>query len=77
MSELRFEPHNAPCYNFLLDGVESKKTAWLSPIVIKHERTRTLVSWSCNWGHLCEAGCLYAHGFGKTHPIASSFVAEP
>lgn len=54
-------PHCAPCHNFLKGNMESLKSSWLAPHVIKRRgENDTIVVWRCSWGEQCEAGCVYA-----------------
>lgn len=53
-------PCSSPCYNFTRNGSPSKKTTWLVPHVIKYREDSAIISWRCNWGLICESGCIYA-----------------
>lgn len=53
-------PRSGPCFNYLQDGHNSRRTVWLVPHVIKHKEESDIISWRCNWGNVCESSCLYA-----------------
>ena len=62
-----FMPRSALCYDFIQGDRRLRKTAWLVPHVIKHKDESELISWRCNWGHVCEAECTYAMAKDKNH----------
>jgi len=55
-----FAPKFGPCYDFLFDNHQTKKTIWLVPHVIKYRDESEVITWRCNWGNICESRCLYA-----------------
>lgn len=57
--DIKLAPHCSACHNFLKDNRELIKTVWLVPHVVRHKGNDTIITWRCNWGHLCEAGCIY------------------
>jgi len=63
MTEIRLSPSSGSCFNFVAEGKEERKTAWIVPIAIRERDGRTIVSWRCNLGKHCEAAfCVYARG---------------
>ena len=71
-TQLIFLPHAAPCYNYAQENVQTKKTAWLVPHVIKHREGSEIISWRCNWGSSCEAECIYAMAKVRNHILQMS-----
>jgi hypothetical protein len=59
-AELSIKPYSSACYSFNQNGIEKKQTAWLVPHVIRHKEDSEVITWRCNWGHVCEASCIYA-----------------
>ena len=63
MDNVHLEPHCAPCYNFVNDGLEQKQTVWIVPIIINNDEYRTKVSWACSLRQSCQnQNCVYAKG---------------
>lgn len=60
IDDIKLQPHCAACHNFLQGLKESIKTVWLAPVFVKHEGNKTTITWRCNWGCECEAGCIYS-----------------
>jgi hypothetical protein len=60
MSKFEIKPHAAACYSFIQNGITQRQTAWLVPHVIRHKDDSEIITWRCNWGHVCEADCFYA-----------------
>jgi hypothetical protein len=52
-------PAVSACYNFVHEGVESRRTVVIAPIHIAAEGG-TKVSWACSLGPFCEAICRYS-----------------
>jgi hypothetical protein len=59
-------PNAAVCFNFLHNSQRLKKSSWLVPHVVRHREDSDVISWRCNWGHLCESECFYALAKEKT-----------
>jgi hypothetical protein len=67
---------SGPCYDFVMDGHQAKKTIWLVPHVIKYRDESEVITWRCNWGNVCESRCLYAMTKDKNwQPMNSQPVA--
>jgi len=73
MDSLHLEPHCSPCYNYLRGNLEEKKTVWLVPLVVRQDRGKVVISWSCSFGQSCEcANCIYAHAENKKRDVGSN-----
>jgi hypothetical protein len=53
-------PQFGSCYDFIGDGVRSRKGIWMVPHVIKYREESEVITWRCNWGNVCESNCIYA-----------------
>lgn len=53
-------PKSNTCYDFSENGLHTRKTVFLIPHVIRHEEKAAIITWRCNWGHVCESKCHYA-----------------
>jgi hypothetical protein len=67
-------PCSSACYNYTRNGSLAKKTTWLVPHVIKHREDSDIISWRCNWGLSCEAGCIYAMAKETIDPALATLV---
>jgi hypothetical protein len=62
-------PNASICFNFMHDGTRLKKSSWMVPHVVRHREGTDVVSWRCNWGHVCESECFYARSRDEARPI--------
>jgi hypothetical protein len=54
-------PTSFPCFNFLRNGIEQKKTVIIAPIVIREENKAIRITYACNRGRACEdPDCRYS-----------------
>jgi hypothetical protein len=53
-------PKANSCYDFAENGSRTRKTVFLIPHVIRQHEDCKIISWRCNWGHVCESKCYYA-----------------
>jgi hypothetical protein len=53
-------PKANSCYDFSENGSRTRKTVFLIPHVIRHQEDCEIITWRCNWGHVCESKCHYA-----------------
>jgi hypothetical protein len=58
--KISIHPGPGPCYDFVANGCNSKKSTWIVPHVIKSRDDSEIITWRCNWGTICESSCLYA-----------------
>ena len=63
--EVVTNPETFPCFNFTDDnGVETKVTAVVVPLVTDSEGGKTKISWGCSRGKSCHTKtCIYARHF--------------
>jgi hypothetical protein len=59
-SFIQIVPKSNSCYDFSENGSRLRKTVFLIPHVIRHSEDSEIITWRCNWGHMCEAKCRYA-----------------
>lgn len=57
-------PNSTICFNFAHDGQRLRKSSWLVPHIIRHRDDADVISWRCNWGHVCDSDCFYAKAKG-------------
>jgi hypothetical protein len=65
---LTFMPRFGPCYDFIKDALQVRRSIWLVPHVIKHRDDSEVITWRCSLGHVCESECLYAMAKEKVLP---------
>jgi hypothetical protein len=53
-------PKSNSCYDFSENGSRTRKTVFLIPHVIRHKEDSEIITWRCNWGHVCVSKCHYA-----------------
>jgi len=69
-------PKFGPCFEFVKDTMQNKRSVWLVPHVIKHRGDSEVITWRCSLGQSCESDCLYAMAKEKTFPVLNSLTVQ-
>jgi hypothetical protein len=70
--ELNLSPKYGVCNDVRLENYSVKKIIWLVPHVIKHDTHEEIITWRCNWGHVCKSACIYAVAKGENRRITAN-----
>ncbi len=56
-----FSPNSYYCKEAIIDGARKEMTVVIVPNSLKETSGKTVISWACNYGRVCEnASCIYA-----------------
>jgi hypothetical protein len=70
--ELNLTPKYGVCNDVRLENHSVRKIIWLVPHIIKHDTHQNIITWRCNWGHLCKSACIYAMAKAQNKRITAT-----